>query len=130
MLLHFALKCTISGWGAKVRPNFSKCWSGLERWITYRKESKSVAKDLIWSRAQKEKCETWGKRGSHWGNPLLLVKPGSMKGAVLLNWLLDKGCLWLGSHSSSSLVTPDRGRREVFEMLSHYSSLSVFRLTY
>lgn len=35
-----------------------------------------------------------------------------MKGAVLLNWLLDKAGLWLGSHSESPLVTPDRGKRE------------------
>lgn len=38
-----------------------------------------------------------------------------MKGAVLLNWLLDKAGLWLGSHSESPLVTPDTGKkREAF----------------
>jgi len=71
--------------------------------------------DLEWSPAvQKEKCESWRKRDTHWGNPLPLEKPRSMKRAVLLNWLLDKAGLWLGSHSQSPLVTPDRVKREAF----------------
>lgn len=71
VLLHFALECTISDTGAKVRPDFRQCWSGLERWITYLKKSKSMAKDLIWSEAQqyREKSvkpgETWRKRDTH-----------------------------------------------------------------
>lgn len=63
-LLHFALECTISGIGAKVRPGFRQCWSGLERWITYLKKSKSMAKDLIWNEAQqyREKSVKPGER--------------------------------------------------------------------
>lgn len=52
VLPHFALECTISATGAKVRPDFRQCWSGLELRITYLAKSKSAAKDLIWSEAR------------------------------------------------------------------------------
>ena len=58
-----------------------------------------MARDLVWSgakRRRREKCETWRKGDSHWGNPLPVDKPTGLKGAVLLNWLADKAGLWQG----------------------------------
>lgn len=132
---HFPLECTISGKEAKVRPDFRQCWSGLERWITYLKKSKSVATDVIWKEAQQnreKKCETWWKRDAHWGNPLPVEKPTSMKRAVLLNCLLDKAGLRVGkplrATTGDTRQWKQRGLHWYSAELSKYSPASVVDL--